>query len=169
MQPIQINVNVSIGLNDELTGLCGLIAAALVKSANAAPAYPKGGETPEPTEEGAESPLLVPQEPIPAKGEPDAVRPEAKPIEKQYTEVDVRAAMDATRKRIEGPDYKENTTGEGYQKYHRVLTAWFKETAALFGAEKPSALPDSESRGKFIAACEKARVDDNGTITDCPF
>lgn len=111
-----------------------------------------GFNTDEP-KEATEYTILVPEE----------------PAAKEYTEVDVRAAMDAARKRIEGEGWKENPDSEGYKKYHRPLTAWFKETAALYSAEKPSALPDSESRGKFIAACERVRVDNDGTITDLPF
>ena len=103
---------------------------------------------------------MAPQDPQPAP----APAAEPQPIAKQYTEVDVRAAMDATRKRIEGPDYKENTTGEGYQKYHRALTAWFKDIAASIGAEKPSALADSESRRKFIETCDVLYVADNGEL-----
>lgn len=156
MQPIQINVNVSIGLNDELKGLFGLVAAALINAQPEAPANP-GEVVDKPNDEPGE-PLLVPQEPQPA---PAA---EPQPTVKQYTEVDVRAAMDVTRKRIEGPDYKENTTGEGYQKYHRALTTWFKDIAASIGAEKPSALADSESRRKFIETCDDLYVADNGEL-----
>lgn len=115
--------------------------------------------------EATEYPILVPEEPAAAQ----IAAPVEQPAAKEYTEVDVRAAMDAARKRIEGEGWKENPDSEGYKKYHRPLTAWFKETAALYGAEKPSALPDSESRGKFIAACERVRVDNDGTITDLPF
>lgn len=154
MQPIQINVNVSIGLNDELKGLFGLIAAALIDAQTTSPAFPKGGEM---TDKASDDPgelLLVPQ---PA--------PSPQPVAKQYTEVDVRAAMDATRKRIEGADYKENTTGEGYKTYHRALTTWFKDIAASIGAEKPSALRDSESRRKFIETCDELYVAENGELT----
>lgn len=137
MQPIQINV--TIGVSDDLKALLQPIVEHLQQSAT-------------PVEEPARK-IAAPVE---------------QPAAKEYTEVDVRAAMDAARKRIEGEGWKENPDSEGYKKYHRPLTAWFKETAALYGAEKPSALPDSESRGKFIAACERVRVDD-GTITDLPF
>ena len=101
-----------------------------------------------------------------AKPEPQAP---AKEETKEYTEVDVRAAMDRTRKRIEGENYKEKTDSEGYKKWHRVLTGWFKNTAAMFGAEKPSALPDSESRAKFIACCDAVQVKGDELVEDCPF
>ncbi|WP_308394276.1 hypothetical protein [Prevotella sp.] len=88
---------------------------------------------------------------------------------KEYTEVDIRAAMDRTRKRIEGEDYKEKPDSEGYKTWHKRLTAWFKNTAALCGAEKPSALPDSESRAKFIAACDAVEIKGDELTGTCPF
>ena len=94
---------------------------------------------------------------------------EAKEAKKEYTEVDVRAAMDATRKRIEGEDYKTNTESEGRKNWHRKLTAWFKNTAAILGADKPSELPDSASRAAFIACCERVTVENNELIENTPF
>lgn len=163
MQPIQINV--TIGVSDDLKALLQPIVEHLQQSATPAeePVRKIGSNTDEP-KEATEYPFLVSEEPT-----RKIAAPVEQPAGKEYTEVDVRAAMDAARKRIEGEGWKENPDSEGYKKYHRPLTAWFKETAALYGAEKPSALPDSESRGKFIAACERVRVDDDGTITDLPY
>ncbi|MBP3573526.1 MAG: hypothetical protein J6J71_02840 [Prevotella sp.] len=108
------------------------------------------------------------EDPAPVEAAP--AEPAAEAPEKEYTEVDVRAAMDAARKRIEGENYKEKPDSEGYKKWHRVLTVWFKNAAAMFGAEKPSALPDSESRYKFIRCCEAVFVNDAGELdSDCPF
>lgn len=82
---------------------------------------------------------------------------------------DVRAAMHKTRQRIEGEDYKENTNGDLYKKYHKPLTAQFKNIAALLGAEKPSALtPDKIA--DFIEQCNGLQVMEDGTIgSNCPF
>lgn len=164
MQPIQINV--TIGVSDDLKALLHPIVEYLQQSATPVeePVRKTGFNTAEP-KEATEYPFLVSEEPAAEQ----IAAPAEQIAAKEYTEVDVRAAMDAARKRIEGENWKENPDGEGYKKYHRQLTAWFKETAALYGAEKPSALPDSESRGKFIAACERVRVDDDGTITDLPY
>lgn len=159
MQPIQINVNVSIGLNDELKGLFGLVAAALINAQPEAPANP--GEAVDPTNDEPGEPLLVSREPEHAVVAPVE---EPQPTAKQYTLEDVRAAMDVTRKRIEGSDYKENTTSYGYKTYHRALTEWFKNISASLGAEKPSALADSESRRKFIETCDDLYVADNGEL-----
>lgn len=180
MQPIQINVQVNVGLNAELYTL---LSAVLNRPAQVAelPAAPKPNKPakpqpkPEvankPTEDkaaaampGPEAPANEPQpEPTPAP------EPQPQNDKKEYTEVDVRAAMDRTRKRIEGENYKEKTDSEGYKRWHRTLTGWFKNTAAMFGAEKPSALPDSESRAKFIACCDAVTVKNDELVEDCPF
>jgi hypothetical protein len=99
------------------------------------------------------------------KPEPPQQQEAAKPL----TEEDVRAAMHRTRQRIEGEDYRDNVTGEQYQKYHKPLTAQFKNMAALLGADKPSALPEDQ-RATFIKQCDELKIMEDGTIgSDCPF
>ena len=93
----------------------------------------------------------------------DEGQAEAQAEQKPLTAEDVRAAMHATRQRIEGEDYKENTNGDLYKKYHKPLTAQFKNIAALLGAEKPSALPPDKI-ASFIEQCDELRVMDDGTI-----
>lgn len=181
MQPIQINVQVNVGLNAELYTL---LSAVLNRPAQVAelPAAPKPNKPakPQPKQE-------VANKPTGSKAETDKDAPEPQPTtepepaqapeptqteqagQKEYTEVDVRAAMDRTRRRIEGENYKEKTDSEGYKRWHRTLTGWFKNTAAMFGAEKPSALPDSESRAKFIACCDAVTVKNDELVEDCPF
>lgn len=95
--------------------------------------------------------------------------PAAAPTEKIYTEVDVREAMDRTRRRIEGEDYKTNTDGELYKKWHRKLTGWFKNTAAIYGSDKPSTLPDSDSRRKFIEDCDRVHTNEDDLTMPIPF
>lgn len=177
MQPIQINVQVSIGLNSELFTLLSSVVnrPAQVAELPAAPRNKKPAKPqPEPKPEVTNQPTptdgqaTASEEPEP---QPEAAKPEPEPAQegaKEYTEVDVRAAMDRTRKRIEGENYKEKPDSEGYKKWHRVLTGWFKNTAAVYGAEKPSALPDSESRAKFIACCDAVYVKDDELVEDCP-
>lgn len=100
----------------------------------------------------------------------DATAPVEQPAQnKEYTEVDVRAAMHRMRQRIEGENYKEQPDSEGYKKWHKVLTGWFKKTAAFCGAEKPSALPDSQSRYQFIQCCEHVKVENDELVENCPF
>ena len=100
-----------------------------------------------------------------AKAEEAAPQDErqAEAEEKPLTAEDVRAAMHKTRQRIEGEDYKENTNGDLYKKYHRPLTATFKNIAALLGAEKPSALPPDKI-ASFMEQCDELRFMDDGTI-----
>lgn len=106
-----------------------------------------------------------------AKAEEAAPQDErqAEAEEKPLTAEDVRAAMHKTRQRIEGEDYKENTNGDLYKKYHKPLTATFKNIAALLGAEKPSALPPDKI-ASFMEQCDELRIMDDGTIgPEIPF
>lgn len=99
----------------------------------------------------------------------DEGQAEAQAEQKPLTAEDVRAAMHATRQRIEGEDYKENTNGDLYKKYHKPLTAQFKSIAALLGAEKPSALPPDKI-ADFIEQCNGLQIMEDGTIgSNCPF
>lgn len=91
------------------------------------------------------------------KPTPESVEPE------ELTEQDIREAMHRTRQRIEGEDYKNNTDSEGYKKYHKLLTAQFKNIAALLGSDKPSTLPAAQ-RASFISQCDELVVE-NGEIT----
>ena len=113
-------------------------------------------------QEEAKAEEAAPQNEGQAKAQAEA---EQKPL----TAEDVRAAMHKTRQRIEGEDYKENTNGEAYKKYHKPLTAQFKNIAALLGAEKPSALPPDKI-ADFIERCNGLQIMEDGTIgSNCPF
>lgn len=99
----------------------------------------------------------------------DEGQAKAQAEQKPLTAEDVRAAMHATRQRIEGENYKENTNGDLYKKYHKPLTAQFKNIAALLGADKPSALP-SDKIADFIEQCNGLQIMEDGTIgSNCPF
>lgn len=113
-------------------------------------------------QEEAKAEEAAPQNEGQAKAQAEA---EQKPL----TAEDVRAAMHVTRQRIEGEDYKENTNGDLYKKYHKPLTAQFKNIAALLGAEKPSALPPDKI-ADFIEQCNGLQIMEDGTIgSNCPF
>lgn len=152
MQPIQINVSVNIGLDSELFTLLSSIVNRPAQETELPATKQMKPARPQPKPEVENQPSAV-QEPE----QPD------KP--KEYAEADVRAAMDRTRARIEGDNWSENTGSDGYKKWHKALNAWFKNTSALFGAEKPSLLPDSESRAKFIACCDAVYVE-NGELVE---
>lgn len=172
MKEFNINVHVQVGVTDQLYALLSAFTNGLNTCQNRIPATQAPAEvpTPEPVEAPAE---VVEQQPAPAApADEPAQAPAADPApaeEKELTEVDVRAAMDRTRRRIEGEDYKENTTGEGYKKWHRALTGWFKNTAALHGADKPSALPDHASRKAFIADCDELIIKNGELTVEVPF
>ena len=113
-------------------------------------------------QEEAKAEEAAPQNEGQAKAQAEA---EQKPL----TAEDVRAAMHKTRQRIEGEDYKENTNGEAYKKYHKPLTAQFKNIAALLGADKPSALPPDKI-ANFIEQCDGLQITEYGTIgSNSPF
>lgn len=110
-----------------------------------------------PVEETAE-----PAKPVEAAAEPEAAAP-AEPEKTVPTTADVRAAMDRCRKRIEGDGYATDTKSEGYTKYHKKLTAKFKEVSVFLGADKPSALPE-DKRSQFIEEVDKLDLMEDGTI-----
>lgn len=164
MEPIKINVNVQFGVTEELYGILSLLTKHTAPAVAAEPAENKPAETP------AVVAAEVSNQEEATAPEPESEAAPAEPAEqpaqeiKEYTEVDVRAAMERTRKRIEGEDYKENTSSERYKKYHRALTAEFKSIAAFLGSDKPSALPSSELRETFCNQCDALILED-GKIT----
>ena len=173
MTNLEITVHVNLGVTPELTALVNAILHKETQPVVAASLEPAPEAAPAPVEEKparkprkSKSDTAAP-EPAPASEAEAAPAEDEKP--KELTEEDVRAAMHRTRTRIEGEDYKENTDGEKYQKYHRQLTANFKNISALLGADKPSALP-ADKRESFIKQCDELVIGDDGTITTkCPF
>ena len=150
MEPIKINVNVQVGVTEELYSLLrNLLPEPAVQQQESK------------TDEASQPAAVINPEPTP--------EPKKEEADKEYTEVDVRAAMERTRKRIEGEDYKENTSSEKYKKYHRQLTAEFKNIAAFLGSEKPSALPTSELRRNFCNRCDELLLEDGQITCKIPF
>ena len=161
MTTFQLNIAVNIGVTDELKQLLTSIFTREV-AIGYAPTPIAADELAPPTIKFFTDEL----QPTSAEEEP---APAAAPAEKIYTEVDVREAMDRTRRRIEGEDYKTNTDGELYKKWHRKLTGWFKNTAAIYGSDKPSTLPDSDSRRKFIEDCDRVHTNEDDLTMPIPF
>lgn len=179
-----INVNVSIGVTPEVVAL---VTSILTKQPTAAAQPAPSSEQPEapaqaatkrgrkpktdaPAAEAEAAPEAPANEPEaqPAAEAEAAPAPEAPAETKELTEEDVRAAMDKTRRRIEGEDYKNNTDSEGYKKYHKQLTATFKNIAALLGSDKPSTLP-AEQRASFIKQCDELIVENGEITTKVPY
>lgn len=173
MDPINfsLQVNVTLGVSKELGDI-------LSKLSNLPPLRLRPVETQAQTTEQAAPVEAAPAAAEQKPAEPEKAAPAADPAsaaQKEYTTEDVRAAMDRCRQRIEGEDYK-NTKTEGRTKWHAVLTERFKDYAGWIvkkeGQEKPSQLPDSASRGQFIAMCNNLALSEDGTQIiqdDLPF
>jgi hypothetical protein len=162
MTTFQLNIAVNIGVTDELKQLLTSIFATSCYAPTPI------AEDPQPADNVATSAANVETSAANVATSAEEAAPE-QPTEKIYTEVDVRDAMDRARRRIEGEDYKTNTTGELYTQWHRKLTAWFKQTAAAYGSDKPSTLPDSESRRKFIEECDLVHVSGSCLTVPLPY
>lgn len=105
-----------------------------------------------------------PAAPVVEAAAPAAPEEPAAPAEvKAPTVADVRAAMDRCRKRIEGENYATDTKSEGYQKYHKALTAEFKRISALLGSDKPSGLAENH-RWSFIDEVNLLDIMEDGSI-----
>ncbi len=172
MSNLKIDIAVNIGVTDELKQLLTSIFTREITSCYA-PTPIAGNEAapvedPQPEDNVATSADNVETSAANVATSAEEAAPE-QPTEKIYTEVDVRDAMDRARRRIEGEDYKTNTTGELYTQWHRKLTAWFKQTAAAYGSDKPSTLPDSESRRKFIEECDLVHVSGSCLTVPLPY
>lgn len=151
MQPIEIKINVTVGAAPGLEALLGM----LTMRNNQTPVMLREAPAPSPA-----PPAEIAPEPAQPKPEAPAKNGTAVSLE------EVRAAMDRARKRIEGEDYKENTKGESYKKWHRPLTDFFKKIAKEISGttDKPSMLPDDDSRRKFIAWSDAIIINSDGEL-----
>ena len=130
-----INVQVNIGVTPEVVQLVTSILQRTPPTEIAPATSEQPGESAATTQgkRGKDKAKPAPDTTAEAEVAPDPT--------KELTEQDVREAMHRTRQRVEGEDYKNNTNSEGYKKYHKQLTATFKNIAALLGSDKPSTLP----------------------------
>lgn len=157
-------LNVNIGLTPQLAGFLSTLLGSQVQPT--AVEFPHQEQSVIASEDTAHQ---VPEEPATVAVETIEATATDTTEEREYTEADVRAAIDRARQRIEGDDWKDNPDGEGYKKWHRALTSWFKVTAALFGADRPSELPDSRSRMNFIRCCDEVEIKDGALVEAVPF
>ena len=157
MNAIKIDIDVTLRLSEQLQQL----AEVWIRPQSQMPAVPEA------TEDVKEQEAVVPSEaPVEeAKAEPAA--PSA-PKSQELTEQDVRNAMREARQRIEGADWENNTTSDGYKAWHKKLTQWFLATAKQIADCKPSELPTTEDRKSFITACGNVNIVNN-ELTDLPF
>ena len=176
MTNFEITVHVNLGVTAELSALVSAfmhkemqpVEAVSLESTTAEDGKPARRSRKAKAEQPANEPAPI-EDSAPEQTPESEVEPEPNDEKKELTEEDVRAAMHNTRIRIEGEDYKENTDGEKYKKYHKQLTANFKNISSLLGADKPSALA-ADKRESFISQCNELIIDDDGTIqTKCPY
>lgn len=161
---ISINLNVLFDLTARMAKTLTALAGRQPQPAAPAVALPEPAESDKP----APAPEPVAPAPEPAVSDKPAPAPEPAPTPaqaKELTAEDVRDAIDRTRRRFEGEDYAQNTDTEEYKRYHKALTALFKQSAmVLAGVTKPSLLPPDKI-ADFIADCEDINLDENGNLT----
>lgn len=168
-----IHIHVDLGVTPEVVALVNAIIGrqsfgqpqVTAPAASAAEPKPRRGR--KNVEQPATQVEDTAQGEQPTDETPAAEQPQADQGPKELTEQDIREAMRRTRQRIEGENYKDETDGELYQKYHRQLTSQFKNIAALLGADKPSALP-ADKREQFIRECDDLIIGEDGTIQSKP-
>ena len=173
-----INVQVNIGVTPEVVQLVTSILQRTPPTEIAPATSEQPGESAAPTQGKRGKGKAKPTSDITAEAEaapeanaeaaPEAEAPAASVEPKELTEQDIREAMHRTRQRIEGEDYKNNTDSDGYKKYHKQLTAEFKNIAALLGSDKPSTLP-ADKRESFIKQCDELVLQDGEIVTPCPY
>ena len=176
-----VHIHVDLGVTPELVALVNaVIGHRQMPTVEAPKPEPSASEQPEAaapakkrgrkaaTAEAPATEVEAPAEEAVPEPEPEAeAEAPAETEPKELTEQDIRDAMHRTRQRIEGENYKDETDGELYKKYHRQLTSWFKNTAALLGSDKPSALITEKGQDEarqFIAECDRLEVLEDGTI-----
>lgn len=180
MNSFKIDIAVTVGVTDELSRILSAIlkpaAPAILKACEVTGCEQHVPVTEAPVKLLAEdkqptpvAPAEEPQAEAEQQPTPEAPADPQPEAAKVYTEVDVRDAMDRTRRRIEGENYKEQTDSEGYRKWHRKLTGYFKNTAAILGADKPSTLPDSDSRKRFCEMCDAVEIINDELSEQLPF
>ena len=149
---ISINLNVLFDLTARMAKTLTALAGRQPQPAAPAVALPEPAES--------DKPAPASDKPTPAPEPAPAPTPA-----KELTAQDVRDAIHRTRQRFEGEDYAQNTDTEEYKRYHKALTALFKQSAmVLAGVTKPSLLPPDKI-ADFIADCEAITLDENGNLT----
>lgn len=144
---MELTINVQVGVSPEVAELVRKAVATIM-----------------PVRQSAKMPKPTPETPTHAEPVEQVLPAEEAPQQaKVPTMEDMRSAMHRARQRIEGENYKEQPDSEGYKKYHKQMTAAFKNISALLGADKPSALPE-DKRASFIGQCNEIIVKDDGTI-----
>lgn len=158
-----LNITISVGLTNELTGLitrlCDALEGKTFKVENAQ--HASTNTTQQIITEATE----VENEKL-STNTNDAVTEntsKAKSKKEINAPEEARRIMHETRQRFEGEDYKNNTQSEEYKKYHKALNVEFIRIANVLGADKPSLLT-AEKIYDFQEACVRLEILDDGKI-----
>lgn len=178
---MDLTIKIEIGVTPELKALAESLIGArkampegecerVQQKAKAEPKAAKKAVKEEPQPQPQLQPISIGiyQDALDAEKPQPQLQPQPQPQKATYTEEDVREAMHKCRLRIEGADYKDNPQGEGYTKWHKNLTAFFKNMSARLGYDRPSELP-VELRKAFIDECADIIIGEDGLLTSVPF
>lgn len=164
---MELNVKVEIGATKELLDTLQGLFALLPNHCPGGPMTVTATEVQ--TAEQAQEPAKQAEEP--AKAEEPAAKAEAPKAPALPGSEECRKAMNGTRDKFEGEGWKDNTDSEGYKKYHKALTNWFKYLAGQCGApdQKPSSLT-ADQRATFIHDVEHTILGEDGNfvVGPCP-
>lgn len=160
-----LNVKIDIGLTPEVVALVNSIIGERKSISEKEPAaQQEEPETKKPEQQSEQKEKKTKQKPEQkTEPQPEAAQQPEPEQAKKLTAVDIREAIHKTRLRIEGEDYQNNTESEKYKKYHRTLTAAFKNLASILGSDKPSNLPEDKIQA-FINECDQLEIQKDGTI-----
>lgn len=107
----------------------------------------------------------------PENSENSEPQPQAKPV--IPTLEDCRAATERARIRFEGEDYSNHKDSDAYKRYHKPLSAMFKQILLTVSEGKADKIPQLEesARATFIEMLDELTTDENGNIVapNAPF
>ena len=99
--------------------------------------------------------------------QPEAAKPAIPTLE------ECRAATERPRIRFEGEDYNNNKDSDAYKRYHKPLSAMFKQILLTVSGGKADKIPQLEesARATFIEMLDELTTDENGNIVapNAPF
>lgn len=153
---MELKVNVEIGASKELLDTLRGLFALLPNHCPGGPMTVTATEIQQAVKQKAQEP---------AKAEEPAAKTEAPKAPALPGSEECRKAMNSTRDKFEGEGWKDNTDSEGYKKYHKALTNWFKYLAGQCGApdQKPSSLT-ADQRATFIHDVEHTILGEDGNF-----
>ena len=158
---MELNVKVEIGATKELLDTLRGLFALLPNHCPGGPMTVTDTEIQQAVKQKAQEPAKAEQT---EQAEP-AAKTEAPKAPALPDSEECRKAMNGTRDKFEGEGWKDNTDSEGYKKYHKALTSWFKYLAGRCGApdQKPSSLT-ADQRATFIHDVEHTILGEDGNF-----